>query len=436
MLKTLKPFQKIGADFLAARYHALLADEPGLGKTVQAIAAAEQLGLKRMLVVCPASVRLGWRQELDECLGVKRAQKWGIVSYNGAKNFTWPFPGNVDGEAALDGIILDEVHFLKTPDSQRTQAIFGNGGGLARRARYKWALSGTPILNRPRELYPLLKTLASENIAPYNTFASYTQRYCGAYFDGRGLNTKGATHLDELARRLQGFMLRRTKAEVLPELPPKIITRVPLSVSEVDLAPIFAEEDLIANREAKLSSIHEDFSQLGDLARLLRLTGEAKVNATGAFIEDLLETTEKVVVFARHREVIKQLEIRFTERGFAPVVYHGGMSDAQKKAAVDVFKERPEVRVFIGQIQAAGTGINGLQDHCSTVVFAELSWVPGETGQAVDRCHRIGQTANSVNVYLLHVPGTLESAVLNVHDGKEKVIDRLMGVPDVLGDLV
>lgn len=426
MKKTLYPYQIEGARYLATHPHALLADEPGLGKTLQAIAAAEIVRAQSVLVICPASVRLNWRQEARECIG--HDLSYDVISYNGASNAE--VRSRLSRE--YDAIILDEAHFLKTPDSQRTQAVFGPEG-LARRAKYKWALTGTPVLNRPRELYPMVKSLAPR-FADIS-WAAYTQRYCGAYFDGRGMNTKGATHLDELRLRLDNFMLRRTKSEVLPELPPKRFSRVPLDVSVKDLQFVIAEEALISDREARISSVHEDFSQLGDLAHLLRLTGEAKVRAAVEYICDLLETTDKIVVFAKHREVIRKIEEALKLAGRGSVVYHGGMSDGQKQDAVNIFKARRGVEVFIGQIQAAGTGINGLQEVASQVVFVELSWVPGETGQAVDRLHRIGQKADSVLVHLLHVPGSLESAVLSTHDRKEQIIDRLMDTDDILGDL-
>jgi SNF2 family DNA or RNA helicase len=196
-------------------------------------------------------------------------------------------------------------------------------------------------------------------------------------------------------------------------------------VTAEDLAPVAEEEAIVANREAKISSVHEDFSQMGDLSRLLRLTGEAKVRAAVDFVADLADTAGKVVVFAYHREVMARLRKGLEARHLGCVSYHGGMSDTQKQEAVAAFQE-PTYRVFIGQIQAAGTGINGLQAVCSHVVFAELSWVPGVTGQAVDRLHRIGQTASCVNVYFLHAPGTLESAVLSTHDRKEAIIEKLM----------
>lgn len=432
MKKILKPFQSIGADFLCQHPHALLADEMGLGKTVTALAAIESIDAREILVICPASVRTNWMQEWNECgmdtsltrkAGRKRCMT--VMSYNGAVS-SYRAP-DLSLCGPFDVIILDEAHFLKTADSQRTQAIFGNDRGLARRAHYKWGLTGTPVLNRPRELYPILKTLAGKLITPYNTPASFDQRYCGAYFDGRGINNKGASHMDELAAKLTTFMLRRTKAEVMPELPPRIISHPPLDLTLDELAPVFALESEISNREAYLSPTHEDYAQLGDLSRMLRAMGNAKIKKVAAFVEDLLDSgADKVVIFCRHRDVIRGLE---SELGHCcPVVYHGGMNDTQKQEAVKSFCRVADRReVFIGQIAAAGVGINGLQEVCSTVVFAELSWVPGEMAQAIDRCHRIGQTAGCVNVYMPHVPGTLESAMLQVQLAKQTVIDRLMG---------
>lgn len=418
MNKTPFAYQKTGAYWLASRAHGLLADEPGLGKTLQAIYAAEMLCLKHVLVVCPASVRLGWLQEINECLG--NSYGWDVISYNGA---TSPLVLK-KLRRQYDAIILDEAHFLKTPESQRTQAIFGPDG-LARRAHYKWCLTGTPVLNRPRELFPVLKTLHPDFADM--SFNAFAHRYCAAFWDGRALNTKGASNISELAAKLNaGFMFRRTKQEVLPDLPAKLYARVPLSVTPEDLKAVWAEEALISDRPARISSIHEDFSQLGDMSRLLRLTGESKVRAAAEFLGDLLIAAPKIVVFARHREVMKSLRDQLELYGHGVVSYHGGMSDNQKREAVQRFADNPSARVFIGQIQAAGTGINGLQGVCSHAVFAELSWVPGETGQAVDRLHRIGQKSDCVNIYFLHVPGTLESAVLGAHDSKTKVIDKLM----------
>ena len=414
MKKILKTFQQIGSSFLQEHPHALLADNPGLGKTLQVIDAAEKLGFQRIIVVCPASVRMNWYAEIEAC-GANETS-WHVISYEQACKL------ELRDDYAPDLLVLDEVHFLKTPTSKRTQAIFGNEKGLARRARYKWCLTGTPVLNRPRELYPVLKTLASECIAPYDTFNRFAQRYCGAYYDGRSINTRGASRLDELAARLTPFMLRRTKADVMPELPAKIITRIPLKLTPAEMLGVVVAETEIGDREAFVSSAMENFSQLGDASHLLHVAGLAKVDEVVKFVKDLLETEDKVVVFMRHREVGARICAAFAGNA---VLYQGGMSDMGKQHAIDLFVNDPGIRVFIGNIQAAGTGINGLQQVASSVVFAELDWVPGVMSQAVDRLHRIGQTASAVNVYLLHAPGTLESAVLGVNNAKGRVLDKL-----------
>lgn len=417
--KALKPFQKVGAKFLASNFHAMLADEMGLGKTVQALAAVHSLGLKNILIVCPASVRLGWRQEIEEC-GLDN-RNFDVVSYNAVAAGKNCIYGGARG-----AIIIDEAHFCKSIDSQRSKALLGKSG-VARHAVYKWCLTGTPVLNRPSELYTILKTLAPQTIHPYTSWDRFTARYCGAFWDGYSVNTKGASNLAELSKNIAPFMLRRTKAEVLPELPPRIVNHTPLEISAGAASSIYEAERGISNRESYLSSTHESYAQLGDLATLLKITGVAKVGAVHSFVEDLLETEDKVVIFTKHREVLAQLAARFKAKGIGAVTYQGGMNDAGKRAAVATFVGDKEVRVFIGQITAAGTGINGLQNVCNTVVFAELSWVPGEMAQAIDRCHRMGQTRGSVNVHLLHVKGTLESAMLQVHLAKQSVIDKLVG---------
>jgi SNF2 family DNA or RNA helicase len=254
-------------------------------------------------------------------------------------------------------------------------------------------------------------------------WATYAQRYCAAHFNGREMDTRGASNVDELNIRLGGFMLRRTKAEVLPELPARIVTRVPIKVGEDAQRLLDRAEREIIDREAMISSTKENFSALGDLSKMLHATGMAKVEATAAFVQDLLETEEKVVVFYKHTAVGKAL----WEKLQPAVVYAGGMSDAVKQGGIDGFRDPNGPRVFLGQIQAAGTGINGLQEVASSVVFAEMSWVPGEMSQAIDRLHRIGQKAGVVNAYILHAPGTMESAVLGAQNSKGAVVGQLMG---------
>jgi len=327
-----------------------------------------------------------------------------------------------------NGVLVSNCHFVKNLEAARTQAIFGDERGLARLADYKWVMSGTPFLNRPREGYPILKALAGDRLGQYNTFAKFAQRFCGAHWDGRGLNTKGATNLDELRQIMRGFMLRRTKEEVLPDLPRRIVTRVPIQVTAAEMAPVRAVEAEIQDREAYLSPVHEDYSGLGDLAKLRHATGLAKVGAVTRFTRDLLGTVEKVVVFAWHRDVIENLRTCLAGDGVGSVIYQGGMSDEAKKNAVQKFVNDGNTRAFIGQMQAAGTGINGLQHVANDVVLAEFDWTPGVMSQAIDRVDRMDKKFGLLptNAYAPMLQGSLESAMLGVSDGKERVIDRLL----------
>jgi len=203
------PFQVEGAEFLANNPHGLLADEPGLGKTCQYIRAAELSDSRTNLVVCPASARLGTQELIEKHIGGLRG--WDVISFDGATSKA------VRSTLAMgyDSIIIDEEHYAKTSDSQRTQAIFGKREGLVRRAKKnRWSITGTPIPNRPRELYPMLKTLHGRLLGKYNTPASFDYQFCGAFYDGFGINNRGASNLKHLKAILNQFMLRRTKRQI------------------------------------------------------------------------------------------------------------------------------------------------------------------------------------------------------------------------------
>lgn len=423
-------FQHIGADFLAGGFHRGLGDEPGLGKSLQAILAAQRANCKSGLISCPASVRSHWWEEIEEFFGHTRG--WDVISYDGAR---------IESHRAhlrdrYDAFVPDEVHFCKECDSLRTRAIFGKGG-LARRATYVWPLSGTMAPNgRPLELYPMLKSLHPK-FAEMN-FAKYAQLYCGMHFDGQEMNVKGASRVEEFAALLAEFCLRRTKREVFPDRREPLVDRVGLDLTGAELRAVQAYEDEIGGREARLSSSFEKFSQMGDSARLQRLLGVAMAPHVAGFVSDKLATVDKVVVFYRHTEVAQKILAALGDAGFGCTVYAGGMTDVQKSAAVRRFQEKG-CQVLVGQWQAAGTGINGLQSVCSTMVFAEPDWVPGDTEQRISRLDRMGQQDDIVNAYVLYARQTLQAIVVKVHDGKEsrraKLFDAEAWKRSALGSL-
>lgn len=421
-----EPHQVTGRDFLAARPHSALGDDPGLMKTYTVLMAALKVGAKTGLVTCPASVRSHWHDHIEDVFGSMAG--WDVISYNGASDLKV----RATLKPRYDVFIPDEVHFCKSIDSQRSRAIFAKPGygpgkeaGLARRAHYKWPLSGTITPNyRPVELWPMLKSMcpAFKDM----TFGVYAQKYCGAYWDGYSLNVKGATNIDELAKILADFMLRRTEAEVYPDRVKPIVERVSVELSAADMRDVIAAEDEIGGREVRLSSSHDKFSQLGDSSKLRRLLGSAKVPHIADFVEDLLDTVDKVVVFAHHKDVIDRLRMRFRDGNLNPMVYQGGMSDREKDEAKTIFLTEDRCRVFIGQSTAAGTGVDGLQRACSTMVLAEPSWVPGETDQWLRRLARTGQKEALVKAYMIYAKGSMDAVMTQVHDRKERMGERLI----------
>ena len=421
----LQPFQKIGAQNVASNFHHLLADEPGLGKTLQILAAVAFHKFKRSAVVCPAGVRSHWKDTIKR-VGLS-LDNFHVDSYEAATNGKFP-------AGPYDCIIPDEAHYLKNADSLRTQALFGNELGLARQARFKWPLTGTPFLKRPREVYPVLKCLHEPALlkAGIKNFDDYAHRFCGSHWDGREFNTKGATNLDQLRELMGSFMTRRTVDEVMPELPPILLSKIGLELTADERAPIDEIEKEILNREAFMSSVREDYSSMGDSARIRRATGEAMAKQAAEFIDEKINCgAGKVVVFFRHTAVGRILERELGHR--FPVFFAGGMSDAQKDKAKRTFMEKDgDCEVFLGQMQASGTGIDGLQTCCHTVVDVEPDWVTEDMRQRFARLRRMGMDlGRPVNAYILYVPGTIQAAIIEVNVREAKTIEKLVKVSAV-----
>ena len=412
MKKILEPHQSEAVYHLYSRFHAALGDQRGLGKTVSAIHAADQINAKRILVTCPASIRTNWFEHVEEHFGGLRG--WDIISYNGVCDSL----RRACLAPAYDLGIGDEIHHCKSTESQRSLAVFGPEG-IARRAKFKWVLSGTLAPNgRPVEMYPLLKTLCPP--FAHMSFAKYTQEFCNAYYDGVERNVKGASQIEKFARMMAGFLLRRTKKQVYPDRKDPIVVPVPVELSANELSAVRAAEDEIGGREARLSSSYEKCSQMGDTSRMLHLLGMAMAPKVADFVEDLLQTENKVVVFAHHTAVIGYLAQRL-----GGLVYRGGMTDAEKDRTKSFFVQDPKCRVFIGQRQAAGEGINGLQKVCSTCVVAEPSWVPKDDEQNVGRLDRMGQDEDVVTAYMMYGAGTLSKVVVDVNARKARIGQKI-----------
>lgn len=410
-MTTLFPYQETGVQWLAKVGRGLLADEPGLGKTAQAIAAAAAAGAKKRLVLCPASVVENWRREIkrfdwkghDEHL-------WRVESYDMARGRNFEFLMAI----GYDLVICDEAHYLKTRDTKRTQAVFGKKcdgvGGLVEKAKHVFLLTGTPMPGHPAELWPMLRAVMPDAIKGLKTgkpvaYWPFAMRYCKMERNYLGHDTiVGGKNLPELRERMKPFVLRRKKSDVLSELPPIRFDVLPLT-GKIDMKGLEAEYEMIA-KALEDGGIEALKAIAPHVATLRRLTGVAKVAPVIEWVKDQLDGgMGKIVLFAQHREVVEALTMRVWP--MAARVW-GDTPAKDRQAEVDRFQNDPAVKVFVGQIQAAGTGIT--LTAASDLVFVESDWVPANNEQAAMRIHRIGQK-NACTVRFATIAGSIDEQI-------------------------
>ena len=408
------PYQLEGIEFARGRNAVLFGDEPGLGKTIQAIGWLNcHPRTETLLVVCPASLKINWRRELD---------KWLISPCVDVTIINYDVLHKLDMTRHWDVCIIDEAHAVKNRKAKRTVLC------KQIQADVKLALTGTPILNKPVELWSILNWLAPE-IWPKSSFMRYAYRYCGAYQGKWGMVMDGATHLDELRMHLSYLMTRHLKADVLKQLPPKRRQIIEISKDglSADLRARLAEatrgiariEDTYKDDAGALKSALSVAWQ--DMAALRHEVGLAKVDACLDLIHDAIESSGKVIVFAHHHDVIAALNDALVD--YMPAVIHGDIPVPARQDAVDRFQTDDECKVFIGQIQAAGVGLT--LTASSHVIFVELDWTPGIVSQAEDRAHRIGQK-DSVLIQHVVMEGGFDARMVKALVRKQTVIEKAL----------
>lgn len=432
-----RDYQNAGIDYALARSHCLIGDEMGIGKTATSIGVANASGAERILVVCPASIRNNWRREIKlwstipqvRCHRIGSA-KDGVASWPHYTVISYELARNPDIHAALRGrewdqLIVDEAHFLKSHNAERTRALFGGGRkesikeGLMDRVKRTICMTGTPIPNRPRECYTLAKALNWEAI-DWASFDEFCYRYNPSARMGNGHIEEAQGRLPELHARLRcNFMIRRLKKDVIKELPDK----------QYEFAYVDADGTIrdIIKRERMLDfdpkrDLKDPNSPIwGQISTLRREMGEAKLPRVVEHLRYLMDIEEvpKLVVFSHHRSVMDGLKNEMQEYGV--VEYRGGMGDRAKDNSIMQFQTNKDIRIFSGQLDAAGFGINGLQNVASVCVFAEPAWVPGANDQAVDRIHRLGQQFPVLAQFLI-AEGSLDERVLKAVLDKTKNI--------------
>jgi SWI/SNF-related matrix-associated actin-dependent regulator 1 of chromatin subfamily A len=417
------PFQEEGIRFALEHEGTLIADEMGLGKTVQAIGVInEDPTIRKIIIVSPASMRIPWRRELERWLSRPLSiavvgVDVGFVQTLFSKDvliINWDRLNRLTKELSAFTYDLCESHYAKSLEAKRT------GAALAIKARRRIALSGTPILSRPIEIYPVLSWLSPREW-PADQWFQFAERYCGARHNGFGWDLSGASNLPELSQRLRStVMIRRTKAQVLPQLPTKLRTVVEL-YPDPEMKRILKRE--MKAFETRFLRVDHESIDWDDLAVVRHETALAKVPLVVQYAAELLDGgVRKIVIFAWHRDVIARLADGL--KRFGPVILVGGMAPQVRQNSIDAFQDDSSVWVFIGNIQAAGTGIT-LAPASSVCLFAELSWVPAEISQCEDRLHRIG-ALDSVTVQHLVLEGSLDAIMVRVLLKKQRILDAVL----------
>jgi SWI/SNF-related matrix-associated actin-dependent regulator 1 of chromatin subfamily A len=437
----LRDFQIKGVEFLASKDRAYLADDMGLGKSYQVVAAADKIRATRILVICPASLKLNWQNEFMKWAKIRRnlhvVSKAAdaipahaevlIVNYEALLNDSL---FNRLMTMTFDLLVCDEAHRLKTHTASRTRRVLGprqDGAlGVASRCRRAWLLSGTPAPNDASELYTACK-FADEFRGNFWTFR---QTFCVCIQTSYGSKIVGHRNVNTLKGMLKKFTLRRTAEEVLKDLPPITYSDIKLTpksgkqLRDNDIAwrKIIEQYDAnIANMDAE--ELSELFSRAAaDLAPLRHMIGTVKAPEIVSLVTGELEDgLPKIIIFAWHRVVIETLKAGLAK--YRPVVIDGSTPMVERQTAVDRFQTDPETRVFIGNILAAGEGLTLTASN--QVLFAEQSWVPKDNLQAAKRAHRIGQT-RPVMVRFCSFPGTIDDVITKAVSRKTALLTNLM----------
>lgn len=429
----LLPFQSVGVKFVEnAGGRALIADEMGLGKTIQALAYLRlHPELRPALIVCPASLKLNWRNEANKWLYSK--DNVTVVNGNIFENDKTVYIINYDilskyeeqlSKMGFKIVVLDESHYIKSHNKNKkgefkTKRV-ETTVNIAKNIPNCILLTGTPILNRPSELWTQLHII--DPIA-YPKFTTFAFRYTDPKDTGYGWDFSGASNTEELNERLKTTMVRRTKEQVLKELPDKRRQTIILPLSNKE-EYIKAHYDFI--KYLRETAGKDAASKAANAEHLVRIEGLKQLSVKGKMygiietINNFLESGKKLVVFAHHKVVIEQLMNEFKD---IAVSLTGETEMTARQKAVDDFQNNPKIKLFVGNIQAAGIGIT--LTAASDVIFVEFPWTPSQLTQAEDRLHRIGQK-NAVNVMYMTGENSIDVDIAELLEKKALIINAVI----------
>ena len=421
------PHQKEAIQKLVENKRYVLADDMGLGKTTSTIISALETGAKKILIICPASLKINWQREIEnyskrsvyisEGKNFDPNHDFVIINYDIIKNFHDPKKKD-DSQilrANFDLVVIDEAHYIKNPQAQRTKLI----NDIVKRVDRLWLLTGTPMTSRPIDYYNLLN-LVDSPVA--KNWMAYVIRYCEGYQFKVGArkvwNVMGASNLEELRDRTSNMVLRRLKEDVL-DLPDKIITPVYLRLKSKKYEEVMGDYYNWYERNPEESkSLTVQFTKLTEVRQVI---ADEKILSTIEIAENIIEQGKKVIVFCNFTNSLEKIVEHF---GKSAVRLDGSMSKADRQNSVDRFQTDDKVKIFVGNIKAAGVGIT--LTAAEAVIMNDLSFLPSDHSQAEDRAYRYGQK-NNVLVYYPIFENTIEGIIYDILNKKKQIIATVMG---------
>ena len=428
--------QKLAIQKLVGNKKFILADDMGLAKTGSSIIAALESGSKKILIICPASLKINWQREIEnysdrpvyisEGKNFSTEHDFVIVNYDIIKNFydLKDKENSLITQSNFDLVIIDEAHYIQNAQAQRTKLI----NSFAKDINRVWLLTGTPMTSRPMNYYNLLNIIESP-VA--QNWMAYAIRYCQGYQFNAGKrkiwNVSGASNLEELRDRTSRQVLRRLKEDVL-DLPDKIITPVYLRLKSKEYETEVGEYyDWYENKKEESKSLTIQFSRL---MKVRQIIAEEKINQTIELAENIIEQGKKVIIFTNFTDTLRKIHEHF---GKQSVYLDGSCTKPQRQYAVDQFQENEKIKVFVGNLKAAGVGITLTAGEAC--IMNDLSFVPSDHSQAEDRAYRYGQKSN-VSVYYPIFENTIEGIIYDMLTNKKNIFETVMGDNIEKGDIV
>lgn len=449
----LLPYQRSGAKHLRALRRAILADEMGLGKTRQAIAAAAVPNEpdQRNLIITLNGLQTNWRREIEALLGtsqeievydgkqVQAASRWTIIHYEAAK-LERNYKKLTEGRWST--VIVDEAHRCKTRRARTNKGNVTNYGvvdALSKRCERLFLLTGTPMRQSPADLWPLLHFIDHKK---YSSFWRWVERYViyeQGYF---GRKPTGYQNLDLLAEELQPYTVRRTKAEVIDQLPLKNVHTIYCSM---DGAQAKLYNQMVEDYVAELSSgvYMSAPTEVSKLMRLRQIATDPSImsdetNRPGKYLPSckmdalydmvkriVFDEGEKVIIFSNWSSMVRRMADAFESLPIEILTYTGDTPKAQRQSIVDKFQTDPECRIFIGTIGAAGTGLT--LTAARKVIFTDRAWTPDDNAQAEDRAYARMNDLHGVDVYKLITEDTVDESIDRYIEEKGDTVEQVIG---------